>query len=112
LVSTELRLKLWLEQDGKMAFGEGLYELLGLVEKTGSISGAATAMGLAYREAWGRLRDAESALARPLLVRQAGGAHGGGASLTPFGRSMMETYGVLKAELEACAGRLAETRLS
>lgn len=111
LATTEIRFKLWLEKGGKMAFGEGLCELLTRVENTGSIAGAAAEMGLAYREAWGRLRDAESVLEQPLLVRRAGGLHGGGARLTPFGRSVVNTYSTLKTEFDTCAERLAHTYL-
>lgn len=98
----ELHLKSWIEHSGKMVFGEGLRELLSGVKSCGSISGAASAMGLAYREAWGRLRQAEAALGAPLLQRRTGGTHGGGASLTPLALQLLDAYTAIEC-------RLAET---
>ncbi|MDP2873209.1 MAG: LysR family transcriptional regulator, partial [Bacillota bacterium] len=92
----DLRLKLWIEHDGHMVIGEGLCRLLMLVEGTGSITGAASGMGLAYREAWGRLRQAEQAVGQPLLSRHAGGAGGGGAMLTPLARELVERFGRIR----------------
>jgi molybdate transport system regulatory protein len=108
----QLRLKLWLEQDSRMAFGEGLYELLSNVQESGSITAAAARMRLAYREAWGRLHEAEEALGQPLLTRHAGGQQGGGAQLTPFGKSLMDTYAKLRDGLRARADELARLHLT
>ena len=48
--------RVWIEHNGK-AFGEGPYRLLRLIEREGSISKAASSMGLSYRKAWTILRN-------------------------------------------------------
>lgn len=102
----QLKVKVWVERDGLMVFGDGLDRLLELVEETGSIARAAAGMGLAYREAWGRLRQAEQALGGPILSRHAGGPGGGGAELTPQGRRLRDGFRQAKAELGNEAVRL------
>lgn len=46
-----LAYKIWLDNNGK-AFGEGPYELLTRVERTGSLNRAAAEMGMSYNKAW------------------------------------------------------------
>jgi molybdate transport system regulatory protein len=101
-----LRVKVWIEKDGRMVFGDGLDKLLELVEETGSIARAAAGMGLAYREAWGRLKQAENALGSPLLSRHAGGPGGGGAELTAQGRMLRDSFRRAKSELGRETARL------
>lgn len=83
--------KVWLDSDGK-AFGEGPYELLTLIEKTGSLHRAAIEMGMSYRKAWLTLRASEKRLGFPLLERTVGGTSGGGSSLTPEAKKFIKRY--------------------
>lgn len=108
----QLHCKVWIERKGHVVIGEGLYELLTRVEQTGSISRAAAAMDLAYREAWGRLRGAESAFGAPLLERHTGGPGGGGTSLTQAARELLARFAAIEAELADCVARLQEEHLT
>lgn len=73
--------KVWLEKDGAV-FGEGLYDLLSRIERTGSIASAASEMGMSYRAAWGKIKVAEKKWRIKLVNTRVGGDSGGGASLT------------------------------
>lgn len=112
VIPIQLRYKLWIERKGHVVVGEGLHELLMRVEQTGSISRAAAAMDLAYREAWGRLRAAESAFGAPLLERHTGGPGGGGTSLTPAARELVARFAAIEAELADCIARLQDKHLT
>lgn len=73
-------------------FGSGVAQLLHHVDEQHSLRAAAQAMDMAYSKAWTMLRRCEEILGFPLLIRTTGGRHGGGASLTPEARAMLETY--------------------
>jgi molybdate transport system regulatory protein len=88
----EPRVKLWLEQDGKLALSGYRVRLLRLIDETGSLSDAAAAMGLSYRRAWGKLKEIETNLNIKLVESEAGGAGGGGSKLTPQGRRLVEIF--------------------
>lgn len=90
--------KVWLDNDGK-AFGEGPYELLKHIEKTGSLHQAAIQMGMSYRKAWLTIRASEKRLGFPLLERTVGGLSGGGSQLTPPGRRFMTKYERFRKEV-------------
>jgi molybdate transport system regulatory protein len=67
-------------------------ELLAAIEATGSISAAAERLGVQYRLAWERLEEMEEGLGVHLVERHVGGAHGGGAVLTPTGQDLMARF--------------------
>jgi len=72
--------KVWLEKGGAV-FGEGLFNLLVGIEKTGSISGAACEMGMSYRSAWGKIRVCEKKWGIMLVSARVGGDTGGGSTV-------------------------------
>lgn len=87
------------------SIGPGKVELLGLVGRHGSISAAARAMKMSYRQAWLKLESLNRALATPVLETATGGSHGGGARLTAAGRELVARFQHLQAALESVARR-------
>ncbi|HEX2604462.1 MAG TPA: TOBE domain-containing protein [Oxalicibacterium sp.] len=73
-------------------------ELLERIDASGSISAAATAMGMSYKAAWQAVEAINNLSREPLVVRQPGGSSGGGTSLTEYGRRMVATYRRLEQE--------------
>ncbi len=87
-----LRYKIWLEQSNRKAFGDGPYRMLRLVDQQGSLSRAARAMDMSYSQAWNLIKSLEQRLGFCLIQSQAGGKFGGGSSLTPAARALVEKY--------------------
>jgi len=83
--------KVWLEKDG-VAFGDGLFELLSLIDKYGSISKAASLMDMSYRAAWGKIKSFEKEWGISLVLSRAGGESGGGTDLTGEAKQLVECY--------------------
>ncbi len=96
----EWQAKVWLERRGRFVLGDGGVRLLDLVERTGSIQAAARKLGWSYRHTWGYLKNLEEAGGRRFVVRQHGGAGGGGAELTPDGRALVRRYRAVRADLD------------
>lgn len=97
----EARTKIiFVDENGDKFFGEGPYQLLLGVERTGSLRCAAMEMGMAYSKAMKLVRHAEAALGFPLTQRTVGGGSGGGSCLTPQGKEWMSRYGDYR---DACA---------
>lgn len=99
------RCKLWVEKDG-VVFGAGLLGLLDGVALHGSLAGAAAAMGMSYRAAWGRVRRFESVWGMPLVRARRGGSGGGGMSLTPEAERLMAQYRRWREEVEEAMQKL------
>lgn len=92
--------KVSIELEGeKKLSGDDLFALLDQVERTGSISRAASHVGVSYRYAWGLLQKAEDALGLKLVDKQAGGTAGGGTFLTREGRDLLMQYRAFRSEI-------------
>jgi molybdate transport system regulatory protein len=81
--------------------GPGKIELLRLVEEAGAISAAARRMGMSFRRAWHLIDTMNAALGRPVVETAVGGAGGGGARLTDFGREVIARYDEMMAKIDA-----------
>jgi molybdate transport system regulatory protein len=77
---------------GERQIGPGKADLLEAIERTGSISSAARELGMSYRRAWLLVDELGKLFKRPIVTTAAGGAHGGGAALTDFGRALIAAY--------------------
>lgn len=81
-----------------IAIGPGKADLLDAIDRAGSISGAARALGMSYRRAW-QLADVMNRSFRERLVEAGtGGRQGGGARLSPFGREVLARYRAMEAK--------------
>ncbi len=74
-------------------FGPGKVELLEHLARERSISGAARAMGMAYRRAWLLIDDMNRTFAEPVVRTYPGRSQGaGGAELTAFGQRLIALF--------------------
>jgi molybdate transport repressor ModE-like protein len=67
------RVKVWLESEGRYAFGLGIAEILEAIDRCGSMKQAASDLGKSYRHVWQRVREAEEALRVQLVEARVGG---------------------------------------
>jgi molybdate transport system regulatory protein len=91
-MKAKVRAKIWLEIGSGAAFCHGKAALLSEIRACGSIRQAALKLGMSYRRAWEYIRDIESAVEYPVVETRIGGTHGGGATLTPGGRDLLDLY--------------------
>jgi molybdate transport system regulatory protein len=95
------RLTLRIDFDGERAIGPGKIKLLELIDALGSISAAGRRMGMSYRRAWLLVDALNHCFREPLVASHAGGAHGGGAALTPSGCAVVRHYRAVEAAAQA-----------
>src|SRR6266436_6175704 len=99
------RVKVWLETEGRYAFGFGLAEMLRAVHQAGSIKQAAADLGKSYRHVWGRIKEAERALGQQLVEAHVGGTGRQRSSLAPAARQMVEDFLALRARITDLVGQ-------
>ena len=104
-----LKMRLWLEQDGKQAVGIGITLLLMRIDTYGSLKQAAEHLNMSYRTAWGRIKKAEERAGQPLVQKTKG--KGQRYELAPYGREIMERFLTFYQEVEAYAQQRAEELL-
>ena len=82
----------------RCSVGVGKIELLEGIARTGSLSQAAREMRMSYRRAWLLLQDIESVMGAAAIAGESGGARGGGSTLTPLGRAVVDRYRAIEAQ--------------
>ncbi len=90
---------IWIEVEGEVALSSWRLALLKAVAEAGSISAAAECMDVPYRIAWQKIHEMEERLKVKLVDTQIGGAHGGGATLTPIGQNYVDKLSRLQNAL-------------
>jgi molybdate transport system regulatory protein len=98
-----VRLTVRIDFGAERALGPGKIRLLEAIGKTGSISRAGRSLGMSYRRAWLLVDDMNRCFRAPVVATQPGGARGGGAALTPFGRELIKNYRAIEARATAAA---------
>jgi molybdate transport system regulatory protein len=98
--------RVFFHEHGEPLFGPGTFDLLVLVDETGSLHQAAKLMGMSYNKAWRAMRQAEDHLGLKLMTRRTGGSDGGGSVLTEDGYRLMERFRAFLDEADADLARL------
>lgn len=101
-----LKVRFWVEGDGVKVLGPGRVELLGHIDRKRSISAAAKQMGMSYRRAWSLVTAMNESADAPLVELAAGGAGGGGATLTSRGKDAIALYRRIGARFARVAAEL------
>jgi molybdate transport system regulatory protein len=96
----EPKLKLWMEQEGRLVMSEYRLRLLEHVQETGSLAQAASRMRLSYRRAWGKIKELEQNLGVLLVHSETGGAGGGHTTLTPEAADLLARYRDLQERMD------------
>ncbi len=88
----KIKIKCWVEDEGEKFYGPGPNELLKRIQKEGSLSRAATKMGMSYKKAWELVQRLNQHADVPLVILKKGGQHGGGAEITPQGLEIIREF--------------------
>lgn len=96
---TNLYAQLHLHRENGMRVGADRIRLLKAISERGSISAGGKAVGLNFRAAWNAVQALNNIFDRPLVIGQAGGAKGGGASVTDLGQAVVAGFEKLEREL-------------
>ena len=100
--------RFWLAAGGPAGIGHDRISLLEAIRETGSITGAAKAVGISYKAAWDAVATMNNLAERPLVETNTGGRRGGGTRLTDYGLELVSVYRTAEEEFEAFLHRLGE----
>jgi molybdate transport system regulatory protein len=101
-----LSLRINLDPEGRI--GPGKIELLERIATFGSIAAAGRSMGMSYRRAWELVEELNTIFGKPVVERQIGGKHGGGAKLTVLGLALISRF----RAIERAASDVAQAHIS
>ena len=88
----KIKSRIWIETENHILLGEGRVNLLKGIEETGSLSKAAKSIGMSYKKAWSLIDAVNRRAEKPVTTSSIGGKGGGGATLTPYGKSSVDAF--------------------
>lgn len=80
------------DSNSEVMFDQTDAALLRRVGETSSLTEAAKAVGISYRNAWDRIKEMESKLHKRVIETKVGGKSGGGALLTEDGTLLLKEF--------------------
>ena len=105
----DTRTRLRVQVKHAVAIGPGKADILQAIAETGSIAEAGRRLGMSYQRAWTLVAAMNANFIEPLVLKQRGGAAGGGARLTTVGERTLAIYRAIERDAErAVAKRLPQ----
>ena len=81
--------------ENKVLLGEGRVRLLKAIDEYGSLSKASKQLNISYKKAWKLIDAVNKSAKEPVTTSSVGGVGGGGVSLTPYGRKLVDAFETL-----------------
>ena len=91
-MSYKIKSRIWIESENRVLLGEGRVQLLKTINETGSLSKAARSLNISYKKAWGLINSVNKSAKKPVTNNTIGGKGGGGAKLTDYGKTLINTF--------------------
>ena len=102
----EVACQISIKRDGANFLGNAKIELLEATVREGSLSAAAKALKISYQHAWNLIDDMNSSAPEPLIIKQRGGANGGGAEISDYGKRVVKDYRMIEAQVAKLIGQI------
>jgi len=97
----------WVAAEDGHFLGLGRVQLLEHIKNTGSITHAAKAMKMSYRQAWQMVEDMNEMANKPLVEKILGGKKGGGATVTKAGEKAIALFYEIEKDIFKLSNKLS-----
>ena len=88
-----------------VAIGPGKADVLQAIADTGSLAEAGRRLGMSYQRVWSLVAAMNGDFVEPLVLKQRGGAAGGGAQLTEAGARVLSIYRAIERDAQRAVAR-------
>jgi molybdate transport system regulatory protein len=80
--------------------------LLAEIIENGSLRAAAKKLCISYQHAWNMIDEMNRVAPEPLVIKQRGGANGGGAEISVYGRKILAEYRLIEAQVKKMVSQI------
>ncbi|MDR1865151.1 MAG: LysR family transcriptional regulator [Bacteroidales bacterium] len=108
----KLKASLEVEKNGICFLSSKRIELLNRIHSSGSILAASKEMRMSYQQAWTIVKDLNTQGSLPVVLRQRGGANGGGTVVTKYGQQLLRIYAEMHMLHQEYLATLANEKLN
>ena len=80
--------------------------LLQEIMQSGSLRGAAKKLKISYQHAWTMIDEMNRIAPEPLVIKQRGGANGGGAEISGYGTRILNEFKQIEAQVKKLVSQI------
>lgn len=102
----EVESQISIKKDGVCFLNPVRTALLNEIKNCGSLNKAAKTLKISYQHAWKMISEINSSAPEPLVTKQRGGAHGGGAEITLYGEKILKDYHSIQAKINKIVSQI------
>lgn len=102
----EVECHISIKKDGFCFLGPSKAALIDEVVRCGSLKGAANNLKISYQHAWNMIEEMNRLAPEPLILKQRGGANGGGAEISVYGQRILREYKQIEAMVKKMVGQI------
>jgi molybdate transport system regulatory protein len=102
----EVEAQISIKRDGVAFLNPVKTALLKEIVQSGSLSAAAKKLNVSYQHAWTMINEMNRTAPEPLVVKQRGGANGGGAEISEYGKRIMKEYQLINETVSKMVGQI------
>lgn len=104
----DIQVRIWINKNNKPFLGTGRITLLENIKKYNSISAAARAMKMSYRQAWQIIKEMNALSDEKLVEKRIGGKNGGGTFLTEKAEKLIREFYAVNKEIKTFTNKLQQ----
>jgi molybdate transport system regulatory protein len=95
----EVECHISIKKNGKCFLSPTKTELLQEIVRNGSLSGAAKTLKISYQHAWDLIKEMNRIAPEPMVLKQRGGANGGGTEISNYGIKILKEYRLIESQV-------------
>jgi molybdate transport system regulatory protein len=96
----EVECHISIKKNGETFLAPTKTELLNEIIQNGSLRSAAKKLKISYQHAWTMIDEMNRIAPEPLVIKQRGGANGGGAEISIYGTKMLKEYKLIEVQVQ------------
>ncbi|MFA9388927.1 MAG: winged helix-turn-helix domain-containing protein [Prolixibacteraceae bacterium] len=96
----EVEANISIKRDGTVFLNPAKTALLYEIKRSGSLNAAAKTLNISYQHAWNLINEMNRTAPEPMVIKQRGGANGGGAEISQYGQRILNEYQMIGAAIQ------------
>ena len=102
----EVKCHISIKKDGACFLDHYKTGLLNEIMQNGSLSAAAKKLKISYQHAWTMIDEMNRVAPEPLVIKQRGGANGGGAEISGYGIRILQEFRQIEAQVKSLESQI------
>lgn len=102
----EVECQIAIRKNGDCFLNPAKIKLLLEIIESGSLRAAAKVLKISYQHAWNMIEEMNNNAPEPIVIKQRGGAKGGGAEISVYGKRILHEYRQIELQIKKLVSQI------